>query len=354
MFCSNCGTKLENDSKFCKSCGNSAKSSIEPNKESSKSSSRSFEKIKNFFSINTKTLPTLGILLFLLGIGTQTIHYAVGGIILLIGSAVYKSAKARKLGTVKNSFLRISSEIVALFVLVIILLFQPNAHVVNVEEPIGFFILIWILTAYIYLHLTKYLGENRKKKIAVAVGVFVLLTFGIQFFPFYYPYFSQVNSNSKIQNTESMTWQTFSPTTGFFSVLLPIKPTYEFSNYGHEDGVQTSYNQELYQSRVGDNLFIIKRITYPTAVDLETDPQSILNSMVEFVITSTPSATLKSSNFTSSGKDKIMDFSANTTEGVYIKGRFILADQVIYQLYLYSTDSGNNNYAKFIESFEHK
>ena len=165
MFCSNCGTKLEDNSKFCKNCGNSAKLSTEPNKEGLKSSSRSFEKVKNFFSINTKTLPTLGILLFLLGIGTQTIHYAVGGIILLIGSVVYKSAKARKLGTVKNSFLRISSEIVALFVLVLILLFQPNAHVVNVEEPIGFFILIWILTAHIYLHLTKYLGENRKRKL---------------------------------------------------------------------------------------------------------------------------------------------------------------------------------------------
>ncbi|MFH1187584.1 MAG: zinc ribbon domain-containing protein [bacterium] len=184
MFCSNCGTKLIDDSKFCQSCGSSTKSSIEPN-NNLKSSHQSFEKVKNFFSINTKTLPILGFLLFLLGIGSQTIHCAVAGIILFVGSAIYKSAKDRKLGTVKASFLRIFSEIIALLALVVILLFQPNARVVNQEEPLGFFILIWILTAYIYLHIAKYLGKNRKKKIAVAIVIFILIQLFLTFGPFY-------------------------------------------------------------------------------------------------------------------------------------------------------------------------
>jgi len=352
MFCKKCGNKIEESSQFCQKCGERI-GAVNPaeSKEQNLSAKKFFGNTFNIF--NSKSAFLFGVLMILIGL--QNISYLIAGVAVILGTFAYKSAKSR-MADGKLQFGKQILEIVLLVLIFVVIGWQNNIKIMAVEDPVpNVLIPAVIVTAYIVALFSNRFGQNKKKRLgiifAILIATFFLIALGFQLIP--------NNNNSLTESTagftsNEMSWQTFSPTTGFFNVLLPVKPTYEFSTYGLEDGVQTSYNQELYQSRVGDNLFIIKRITYPVAVDLETDPESMLDSMVEFVMQNTPSATLTTSNFTSGSKDKFMDFVAKTTEGVYIKGRFILADQVIYQLYLYSTDGGNSNYNKFIESFEHR
>jgi len=351
MFCKKCANEIDINAQFCQKCGSKVGELKNPDAsiDARTTNMKATGFIGKTFNIfNTKSAYLFGVLIILVGL--QNVSYLISGIAIILGTFVYKSAKNRIANPEKSALWKPILEISILLLILTIIGFQSDIKRIVVEDPFpNVMIPAGIITAYVFALWGNRFGHSRKKKIgiimAILVGVFLSLVVFVQLIP---------NSENEITSAQQseMSWQEFSPTERTFNVSLPTIPTYEFSTYKAESSDDTSYNQELYQSRVGDNLFIIKRITYPSPVDLKANPEGILNSMVNFVIQSTPSATLVNSKFADSFPNKFIDFSANTTEGVKIKGRFILADQVIYQLYLYTTESEDENYYKFINSFE--
>jgi len=344
MFCEKCGNEIKENTQFCSKCGKKINTTTDK-KVSTKS--------KNFLKgFNSKLAFIFGVLLIFPGY--QDVSYFVAGISIILGTVAYKSVK-NKTTDKKTLIIKRVVEITFLILIFVIIGLQNNVSILAIENPVVYGVIpAWILTAYLVALLGNRFKQNKKKRIAIIAAIFISIFIIIaSTFSSILAYSNSTSENTTVTLDDKVLWKSFSPETKSFSVLLPTEPSYEFNTYAYENDPENYYDQELYKSSFGDNLFVIKKLSYSLPAGTIINAKDELDFMVEYLIQSTPGAMLISSKFTPRNKDSIVDFTANNNEGVYIKGRLILTDQVIYQLYSYSTNSGNDNYNKFINSFEY-
>ena len=97
----------------------------------------------------------LGVLTFISGLAKFSSGLIAGPIIIL-GALAYRSAKKRKLGTIKSSTLRQALEILAICIIVTAVLLQKNFLYHITTDPVPNLIIpLWAIVAYLIIALEK-------------------------------------------------------------------------------------------------------------------------------------------------------------------------------------------------------
>jgi ribosomal protein L37AE/L43A len=163
----------------------------------------------------------------------------------------------------------------------------------------------------------------------------------------------EAQENAKISLSDSK-WQEFNSIIGSFKISLPKLPMHEVQNQKVE-GLSNPLKIDIYTSEVNDSLvYVIAYIEYPAEINT-SNPENILEGVVNGLVNSDKDNKLISTNFTYFGSYKAIDFLiSNTNQDVSFKGRSILVRQKLYQLYETYRDSAHNdiNFNKFINSFQ--
>jgi hypothetical protein len=197
MFCSKCGKEIGEDSNFCYSCGSkllenklqkdSPTSFVDIAKDQSPGTSQ--EKIFNqesremgfpgYVPSFTSNLPPLkhggrrmirknhygstigiviGVILLLsycTGVGKgmpPNVSTFVCGLVIVVGSLTYRSAKKRKLKEVENTKQTLAAEIIALLLVIAFVGLQQNILDKIEKEPVSYFIVpFWVIIAYLII-----------------------------------------------------------------------------------------------------------------------------------------------------------------------------------------------------------
>ncbi len=75
---------------------------------------------------------------------------AIGGVTIVLGALAYRSAKKRKLGSVSNSKVRLTLEIMGIALSILIVILQNNLKYLIATEPVTNFVIpLWVLIAYL-------------------------------------------------------------------------------------------------------------------------------------------------------------------------------------------------------------
>lgn len=91
------------------------------------------------------------------------------GIIIILGALAYRSAKKRKLGTVKSTILLQCYEIAAICIAVAIVMLKSNLKYRIATEPVLYFLMLWVVIAYIII------SFKTSKKITAGLAIFIIL-----------------------------------------------------------------------------------------------------------------------------------------------------------------------------------
>lgn len=101
----------------------------------------------------------IGVLFCVSGLTKQG-GYLLGGIIIIIGALAYRSAKKRKLGEIRASYLREAQEVCAIVIIIAAVLLQKNLTNNIIDDPISNLIIpLWAIIAYLVISL-----KNKKDK----------------------------------------------------------------------------------------------------------------------------------------------------------------------------------------------
>lgn len=203
--------------------------------------------------------------------------------------------------------------------------------------------------------------ETRKGKTSFLQGVFGIIAFVIAFSVVSnltkngFSYFKNKNTSSKVENyfSETLEWKEFNSALAGFYVLFPVYPSHE-STPTYSSALEETITLELYSSEQKDGTtYAVAYIKYPEKTNTsvpENNLEGALNGMLQG-----NGSKLISSNFSNFNSYKAVDFVAYIEkDGIYIKGKIILAGKVLYQLQvIYETkNSANVQYDKFINSFK--
>ena len=97
----------------------------------------------------------LGILYFLSGL-TNPNSGLIAGPIMILGSLSYRSAKRRKLGSVKSTSIRKYLEVTAICIIIVSVIFQKNLSYLIATDPVPNLIIpLWAIIAYIIIAIKK-------------------------------------------------------------------------------------------------------------------------------------------------------------------------------------------------------
>ena len=89
-----------------------------------------------------------GAIVFAVGV-IKPSSLVITGLVVLLGSFAYRSAKKRKLREVENSVLRISYEWASIVCIIVIILLQKNVKQLIVTEPVSYlFIPLLVIIVY--------------------------------------------------------------------------------------------------------------------------------------------------------------------------------------------------------------
>lgn len=109
----------------------------------------------------------LGSLYFLSAL-TKPNSGLIAGLTMILGALSYRSAKNRKLGTVKSTALRQSLEIAVICIVVLAAVLQSNLKYRIVTDPVpNFLIPLWVVIAYIII------SFQTSKKITAGLAIFI-------------------------------------------------------------------------------------------------------------------------------------------------------------------------------------
>jgi Mn2+/Fe2+ NRAMP family transporter len=96
-----------------------------------------------------------GILSIVAGIAKPSAT-AIAGATIVLGALAYRSAKKRKLGTVSNSKVRLTLEIIGIVLSILIVVLQNDLKSLIATDPvINFVIPLWVLIAYLVVSLRR-------------------------------------------------------------------------------------------------------------------------------------------------------------------------------------------------------
>jgi len=110
----------------------------------------------------------LGILIFSASANKPNIGL-IAGPSMILGALSYRSAKNRKLGTVKSTAIRLSLEIAAICIVVAAVMFQSNLKYRIATEPVENFIIpLWVVIAYLVI------SFKTSKKITAGLAIFII------------------------------------------------------------------------------------------------------------------------------------------------------------------------------------
>ena len=110
----------------------------------------------------------LGILFFLSAL-TKPNSGLIAGPIMILGAFSYRSAKNRKLGTVKSTAVRQFSEIAAICIIVVAVMFQSNLKYRITTDPFpNLLIPLWVVIAYMMI------SFKTSKKITAGLAIFII------------------------------------------------------------------------------------------------------------------------------------------------------------------------------------
>lgn len=383
MNCLKCNNYLSDDAKFCSKCGNTVigfKGSNAQNNISKKD--KAIEKLEKSIKNTGSSLFALGIItiilnVFLLVWGLVDKNYSEMGLpktnfigVLIIGTInfifIILGNRIKKLND-KNTkkYLQI-----ALILSVLTLIF-----VLATGGQIGFLFILLIAYLFSSLHSINKLMEceiftaklsspkyslklDKKGWIFFSVIIGALLISAI----FTDTYFKNKNNDkiskeaiNKVSNyfSDNSEWKEFNSTTGQFKATFPTYPTHETENQEITDNVVLK--MDSYTSVVADNTsYAINFATYPLGIDV-SDAETSLEGGINGIVAAYTGNKLIFSDFTVfSGHKAINYLIENKNEGIFLKGKNILAGQTLYQLMVaYPNGSYNDaDYNKFINSFQ--
>lgn len=88
----------------------------------------------------------------------------ITGVIIILGALSYRSAKKRKLGEVKTSWLRKSFEIAAILIALAAVLLQNNLAYLIAKDPVPNLIIpLWVIIAYSVISFKKQQQQYENK-----------------------------------------------------------------------------------------------------------------------------------------------------------------------------------------------
>lgn len=148
------------------------------------------------------------------------------------------------------------------------------------------------------------------------------------------------------------TWQTFNSAEDQFSVLLPTYPTIESKEDLPTDSPVLTYSYHNYTAKDSQAIYYVYKYTYSSTIDT-SDSDNLLQALLDGMVNADSNNILISSNKTSVDSYNALDFLIQNQKE-YLKGRIILADQTRYALlseYL-AQNYNADNYNKFINSFK--
>ena len=103
---------------------------------------------KKFIGANIALV--LGCLVLLAGLSQANSSYLTGGVVMILGSLAYKSAKKRKLGITEPSKTKLVFELIAIAVIVLLTLFSKREYMINDPIP-NLVIPILAVVAYVII-----------------------------------------------------------------------------------------------------------------------------------------------------------------------------------------------------------
>jgi len=108
----------------------------------------------------------VGVLALITGI-TSPSALGIAGAVIILGTLAYQSAKKRKLGLVKNTTLRKTTEGIIIVITFLIIFLQTDIQRLIIEDPVpNILIPIWVWGAYFIIVFRKpkqeKLSENKK------------------------------------------------------------------------------------------------------------------------------------------------------------------------------------------------
>jgi len=147
-------------------------------------------------------------------------------------------------------------------------------------------------------------------------------------------------------------WQSYNSVADAFSVLFPEYPTYESAT---DTSGSLPYTQHSYKAVSGTTAFEVVKFTYQDPIDT-SDPDDLLQRMLNGSVNGVDSGKLVSSNYTYVGANRAVEFEISSTDNENVKGMWVLVGEtpflVIEDYFTQNYDEAE--YQKFITSFTAK
>lgn len=153
-----------------------------------------------------------------------------------------------------------------------------------------------------------------------------------------------------VDKMTSETWEVFNSTSGRFKVKFPKYPA-TVADTLDVQGIKINYTQYSSEEDSGDQ-YLVQVNEYqvdPSAIQTKAALEGALNGSVM----STKGNELKTSEFITVGSYEGMDYVIfNSVQNMYMRGRNIIVDNVLYTILVASKDENPQNYQEFIDSFQ--
>lgn len=279
--------------------------------------------------------------------------------------------------TAKGYDKKYSAGLLATFYIIILSLSNglakiPETEISSIPSEIFLFNLVWfglsILTAIPLYIVQKAINYNNKKikgEIAdkkYTGGEIILIVIGVIltsliFIESFLPEESvEQQATDRVSDYFSSTeeWKVFNSALGQFQATFPSYPTHESDNIQIPDSsITLKYDSYLSETSDGTTYFV-NVVTYSSEIDT-SNPETNLEGSLNGMVTSSEGNEVISSSFTYFDSYKALDYKIkNSNKNIYLQGKIILVDQILYQL-MVAYESGNfnkTNYEKFINSFK--
>jgi len=149
-------------------------------------------------------------------------------------------------------------------------------------------------------------------------------------------------------------WVDFTSASEGFKIQFPNQPQFE-SDYSPVPDSTLKVQYDFYTSKEQNGtIYTVTVANYPIGeFNKVTDPQKMLDLFVNGVVSSDKNHVLLTSNPSYYHSNSSLDFDIkDSTDNSHIQGRAILIGQTLYVAMAAYTSGNNNNYQKFINSFD--
>lgn len=183
---------------------------------------------------------------------------------------------------------------------------------------------------------------------AVFILILICIAWGL------YTFFHSSSKEGELQEIKPAEaqsgWRHFLPSTGKFSVDLPVMPQ-QASEMINDAMTQQLRRYEMYVSEGADGtVYLINLITYPSDADMK-DPQKLFKSFIDDLLASNPRNQLISSTSAAHQGLDGMEFKMKTQDAI-MNSKMFLEGSTLYVLSKVSkTETDNGDFDKFVSSF---